>query len=98
MAIDARRVLDQFLNSGVATGLVAGLIGGGLARRTGLGGIARIGGLALVGTLAYQAWQRYQEQQAQLPPEQRAPGGFRAAAKGVFSNMPGIGELMDNQP
>jgi len=95
--MDAKKLLDQFLNSGVATGVVAGMLGGGLARRTGLGGIARIGGLALVGTLAYQAWQRYQQQQAQLPAEQRAQG-FRATAGGIFSNLPGIGELLDNQP
>jgi uncharacterized membrane protein YebE (DUF533 family) len=95
--MDAKRLLDQFLNSGVATGVIAGMLGGGLARRAGLGGIARIGGLALVGTLAYQAWQRYQQQQAQLPPEQRAKG-FRSTAGGVLSNLPGIGEFLDNQP
>lgn len=92
--IDAKKVLDQFLNSGMATGVVAGWLGGGLARRAGLGGIARIGGLALVGTLAYQAWQRYQEQQASLPAEERGQG-WRAAAGGILSNLPGVGEFMD---
>ena len=97
MAIDAKKLLDQFLNSGMATGVVAGMLGGGLARRTGLGGIARIGGLALVGTLAYQAWQRYQEQQSQLPPDQRAAGGARSTIGGVLSNLPGIGDLLNQQ-
>lgn len=95
--MDAKKLLDQFLNSGVATGLVAGWLGGGLARRSGLGGIVRLGGLALVGTLAYQAWQRYQQQQQELPPEQRASGA-RSTIGGVFSNLPGIGEFLDNQP
>lgn len=95
--MDAQKLLDQFLNSGMATGLVAGWLGGGLARRSGLGGIAKIGGLALVGTLAYQAWQRYQAQQQGLPPEQRSQG-MRSTIGGVFSNLPGVGEFMDGGP
>jgi uncharacterized membrane protein YebE (DUF533 family) len=91
--IDAKKVLDQFLNSGMATGVVAGLLGGGLARRAGLGGIARIGGLALVGTLAYQAWQRHKQQQADLPPGRRAQG-VRGAIGGVLSNLPGVGDFL----
>lgn len=94
MAIDTKKLLDQFLNSGMATGLVAGMLGGALARRTGLGGIAKIGGVALVGTLAYQAWQRYQQQQGQLPPEQRSAGGMRDTLGGVFANIPGLGDIM----
>lgn len=94
MAIDAKKVLDQFLNSGVATGMVAGWLGGGLMRRSGLGGIARIGGLALVGTLAYQAWQRYQAQQAELPPEQRGEG-WRSKVGGVVANLPGMDEFLN---
>jgi len=90
--IDAKKLLDQFLNSGMATGVVAGWLGGGLARRSGLGGLARIGGLALVGTLAYQAWRRHQEQQAALPPAQRGQG-VRATVGGVLSNLPGVGEF-----
>ena len=97
MAIDAKKLLDQFLNSGMATGVVAGMLGAGLARRTGLGGIAKIGGLALVGTLAYQAWQRYQQQQGQLPPEQRGQGDLRSKIGGVLSNLPGLGDLMNTQ-
>ena len=96
MAIDGKKLLDQFLNSGVATGVVAGMLGGALARRTGLGGIARIGGVALVGTLAYQAWQRYQQQQGALGPDQRSAGGFRDTISGVLKNMPGVGDLLQS--
>jgi uncharacterized membrane protein YebE (DUF533 family) len=92
--MDAKKVLDQFLNSGMATGMVAGWLGGGLARRTGLGGLAKIGGMALVGTLAYQAWQRYQQQQAQLPADQRGKG-LSSTLGGVLSNLPGLGEFLD---
>jgi uncharacterized membrane protein YebE (DUF533 family) len=90
---DAPKLLDRFLNSGVATGVVAGALGSSLLRRGGLGGVARLGGLALVGTLAYQAYQRYQQQQGQLPPEQRQ-SGFRSAAGGILSNLPGVSDLM----
>jgi uncharacterized membrane protein YebE (DUF533 family) len=96
MAIDAKKMLDQFLNSGMATGLVAGMLGGALAKKAGLGGIAKIGGVALVGTLAYQAWQRYQQQQGQLPPEQRSQGGVRDTLGGVFANIPGLGDMMNS--
>ncbi len=101
MAIDAKKMLDQFLNSGMATGLVAGMLGGALARRTGLGGLVKIGGVALVGTLAYQAWQRYQQQQSQLPPDQRSQGGMRDTLGGVMANIPGLGDMMksaENNP
>lgn len=101
MAIDAKRMLDQFLNSGMATGVVAGMLGGALAKKAGLGGIAKIGGVALVGTLAYQAWQRYQQQQQQLPPDQRGQGGLRDTLGGVLGNIPGIGDFMkaaENDP
>lgn len=94
MAINSGRLLDQFLNSGMATGVIAGMLGGAIARRTGLGGIAKIGGVALVGTLAYQAWQRYQQQQAQLPPDQRAGESFRDKASGVLRNLPGVEDLL----
>jgi uncharacterized membrane protein YebE (DUF533 family) len=96
MAIDAKKLLDQFLNSGMATGVVAGMLGGALARRSGLGGIAKIGGLALVGTLAYQAWQRHQQQQQALPETQRGRG-IKDTLGGVLSNLPGIGDLMNAQ-
>lgn len=96
MAIDGKKLLDQFLNSGVATGVVAGMLGGALARRTGLGGIAKIGGLALVGTLAYQAWQRHQQQQGALGPDQRSAGGLRDTIGGVLRNMPGVNDLLQS--
>ena len=91
--IDSSKLLDQFLNSGLATGVVAGALGSSMLGRGGLGGVARIGGLALVGTLAYQAYQRYQQQQGQLPPDQRQ-SGMRATMGGVFSNLPGVGDIM----
>lgn len=92
--MDAKKVLDQFLNSGMATGIITGWLGGGLARRSGLGGIANIGGMALVGTLAYQAWRRYQQQQGQLPAGERGQG-IGATLGGVLSNLPGMGDLLD---
>jgi len=91
--MDTSKLLDRFLNSGVATGVIAGALGSSLLRRGGLGGVARMGGLALVGTLAYQAYQRYQQQQGQLPPEQRG-SGFRATAGGILSNFPGVNDLL----
>ena len=94
MTIDAKKLLNQFLNSGVATGIVAGMLGGALARKTGLGGIAKIGGAALVGTLAYQAWQRHKQSQSQLPADQRSTGGLRDTIGGVFGNLPGVAELI----
>src|SRR6185436_10774711 len=94
---DAPKLLDRFLNSGVAMGVVAGALGSSVLRRGGLGGIARLGGLALVGTLAYQAYQRYQQQQGQLPPEQRG-SGFRSTAGGILSNLPGVNDLLSGAP
>ncbi|MEQ1864277.1 MAG: tellurite resistance TerB family protein [Micropepsaceae bacterium] len=94
--IDAKKMLDQFLNSGAATGVVAGMLGGALANKAGLGGIAKIGGLALVGTLAYQAYNKYKDQQAQLPAGQRAQGGIGSTVSGVFQNLPGVGDLLKN--
>jgi len=91
--IDSSKLLDQFLNSGLATGVVAGALGSSVLRRGGLGGVARIGGLALVGTLAYQAYQRYQQQQGQLPQDQRQ-SGLRATVGGVLSNLPGVGDIL----
>ena len=95
--IDAPKLLDRFLNSGMATGVVAGALGSSMLRRGGLGGVARLGGLALVGTLAYQAYQRYQQEQSQLPPEQRQ-SGFRAAAGGILSNLPGVNGIVNGTP
>jgi uncharacterized membrane protein YebE (DUF533 family) len=91
--MDTSKLLDSFLNSGLATGVVAGALGSSMLRRGGLGGVARIGGLALVGTLAYQAYQRYQQQQGQLPAGQRQ-SGFRATAGGILSNLPGVNDIL----
>ncbi len=93
MTIDAGKLLNQFLNNGMATGLAAGVLGGALARKAGLGDVAKIGGLALVGTLAYQAWQKHKEGQNQLPPGQRT-SGIGGTIGGVLSNMPGVGDFM----
>ena len=93
MTIDAGKLLNQFLNNGMATGLAAGVLGGALARKAGLGDVAKIGGLALVGTLAYQAWQKHKEGQSQLPPDQRT-SGIGGTIGGVLSNMPGVGDFM----
>ena len=65
---DAKRILDQLLNSGVAGGLAGGLAGGALANtltskkvKKVAGSALQMGGLALVGGLAYKAWQNYQQ-------------------------------------
>jgi uncharacterized membrane protein YebE (DUF533 family) len=95
--IDAKKMLDQFLNSGAATGVLAGGLATAVLGRSGLGrDLLKVGGLALVGTLAYQAYNRYKDQQAQLPPEQRAAGGIQNTVTGVFQNMPGVGDLLKN--
>ena len=96
MTIDAGKLLNQFMSSGMATGLAAGVLGGVLARKAGLGDVAKIGGLALVGTLAYQAWQKHKAGQAQLPPDQRATG-IQGTIGGVLSSMPGVGDFLGGQ-
>lgn len=67
--IDAKRILDQLVSSGVAGGLAGGLAGGALAQTLSAkkvkkvaGSALQLGGLALVGGLAYKAWQNYQKQ------------------------------------
>lgn len=74
--IDAKRLLDQLVGSGVAGGLAGGLAGSALANvlsgkkgRKLAGSALKVGGLALVGGLAYKAWQSYQQ------------GGDRAVAQ-----------------
>lgn len=71
--IDAKRLLDELVGSGVAGGLAGGLAGGTLAGllsgKTGkkarklAGSAVKLGGVALVGGLAYKAWQTYQQGQ-----------------------------------
>jgi uncharacterized membrane protein YebE (DUF533 family) len=71
--IDAKRLLDELVGSGVAGGLAGGLAGGSLAgllsgkkgktARKLAGSAVKLGGVALVGGLAYKAWQTYQQGQ-----------------------------------
>jgi uncharacterized membrane protein YebE (DUF533 family) len=77
--IDAKRLLDQLVGSGMAGGLAGGLAGGALANvlsgkkgRKLAGSALKVGGLALVGGLAYKAWQNYQQGTAQ--PLTQSPG------------------------
>lgn len=65
---DVKRVLDQLLTGGAASGFAGGLAGGALASllsgkkgRKLTGSAAKLGGLALVGSLAYKAWQQHQQ-------------------------------------
>lgn len=92
--MDAQKMLDQFLNSGMATGVLAGGIGAALLGRSGIGSsVLKVGGLALVGTLAYQAYQRARQNQAQVPggPQQPSIG---EAMKGAMTGQPGaLGSL-----
>lgn len=73
--IDAKKLLDQLIGSGVAGGLAGGLAGGALAGalsgkkpRKVAGKVLQAGGLALVGGLAYKAWQNYLEQSGAASP------------------------------
>jgi uncharacterized membrane protein YebE (DUF533 family) len=87
--MDAKSMLDKFLNSGMATGVLAGGVGAALLGRSGIGrDLLKVGGLALVGTLAYQAYQRSRQNQAQVPGAPAQPG-IGEAVKGVFSGQSG---------
>lgn len=87
--MDAKKLLDQFLNSGMATGVLAGGVGAALLGKSGIGrDLLKVGGLALVGTLAYQAYQRSRQNQAQVPGAPAQPG-LGDAVKGVFSGQSG---------
>ena len=109
--MDAKKMLDQFLNSGMATGVLAGGLGAALLGKSGIGrDLLKVGGLALVGTLAYQAYQR--SRQPQVAGQAPQPG-IGEAVKGVFSgqsgsmgalggiaggvlkNLPGVGDLLN---
>jgi uncharacterized membrane protein YebE (DUF533 family) len=116
--MDAKKLLDQFLNSGMATGVLAGGVGAALLGKSGIGrDLLKVGGLALVGTLAYQAYQRSRQNQPQVPGGQQQPsigdavkgvfsgqsgsvGALGGIAGGVLKNLPGVGDLMNqnNQP
>lgn len=87
--MDAKKMLDQFLNSGMATGVLAGGLGAALLGRSGIGrDLLKVGGLALVGTLAYQAYQRSRQNQAQVPGAPQQPG-IGDAVKGALTGQPG---------
>jgi uncharacterized membrane protein YebE (DUF533 family) len=66
---DARRLLNQLVDSGAAGGFAGGLAGGALANilsgnkkaKKVAGSALQLGGIALVGGLAYKAWQNYQK-------------------------------------
>lgn len=69
--IDAKRLLDQLVGSGVAGGMAGGLAAGAMVQALSgkkakklAGSALQLGGLALVGGLAYKAWQGYQKQTA----------------------------------
>jgi uncharacterized membrane protein YebE (DUF533 family) len=95
--IDAKRLLDELVGSGVAGGLAGGLAGGSL---TGLlsgkkgktarklaGSAVKLGGVALVGGLAYKAWQSYQQGR---PPE--APTAIEPPPSGS-AFLPAVGDV-----
>jgi uncharacterized membrane protein YebE (DUF533 family) len=87
--MDAKKLLDQFLNSGMATGVLAGGVGAALLGKSGMGrDLLKVGGLALVGTLAYQAYQRSRQNQPQVSGAPAQPG-IGEAVKGVFSGQSG---------
>jgi len=84
--IDAKRLLDQLVGSGVAGGLAGGLAGGALANvlsgkkgRKLAGSALKVGGLALVGGLAYKAWQNYQQGSGQPSPQSAGPAALPPA-------------------
>ena len=88
--IDAKRLLDQLVGSGVAGGLAGGVAGGALANMLSgkkgkklAGSALKVGGLALVGGVAYKAWQSYQAGSPAAP--QPAVGNLPTPpADGVF--------------
>jgi uncharacterized membrane protein YebE (DUF533 family) len=104
--MDAKKMLDQFLNSGMATGVLAGGLGAALLGRSGIGrDLLKVGGLALVGTLAYQAYQRSRQNQGQVPgaPAQPALGetvsGVLQGRSGALGQLGGIaGGVLSNIP
>jgi uncharacterized membrane protein YebE (DUF533 family) len=110
--MDAKKLLDQFLNSGMATGVLAGGLGAALLGKSGIGrDLMKVGGLALVGTLAYQAYQRSRQASPGQPGigdavkgvfsgQAGSVGALGGIAGGVLSSLPGVGDFMNqnNQP
>jgi uncharacterized membrane protein YebE (DUF533 family) len=107
--MDAKSMLDKFLNSGMATGVLAGGVGAALLGRSGMGrDLLKVGGLALVGTLAYQAYQRSRQPQVAgqapqpgigdavkgvLSGQSGSMGALGGIAGGVLNNVPGLGGI-----
>lgn len=85
--IDANKLMDQLMKSGVGGGLAGGLVSGAIAGAV-MGGkgkklgktAVKLGGTAVVAGLAYKAWQQYQAQ--------RAVPGAAPAADAMFANVP----------
>jgi uncharacterized membrane protein YebE (DUF533 family) len=101
--IDAKRVLDQLIGSGVAGGLAGGLAGGTLAgllsgkkgkkARKLAGSAVKLGGVALVGGLAYKAWQSYQQGQQAVAPTAIEPPPSGSAFLPAPGDQQGDGKL-----
>jgi uncharacterized membrane protein YebE (DUF533 family) len=101
--IDAKRVLDQLVGSGVAGGLAGGLAGGTLAgllsgkkgkkARRLAGSAVKLGGMALVGGLAYKAWQSYQQGQQPGAPTAIEPPPNGSAFLPAPGDQQGDGKL-----
>ena len=84
--IDANKLLDQLVKSGMAGGLAGGLLSGAVAgaitgKGKGLGKTAlKVGGTAMVAGLAYKAWQQYQA-------GQRGPGTIPGTLDSLFGHV-----------
>ncbi len=85
--IDANKLLDQLMKSGVAGGLTGGLLSGAIAgamtggKKKGLGSSAvKAGGMAVVAGLAYKAWQQYQA-------GQRGPGTVTGTLESLLGHV-----------
>lgn len=85
--IDANKLLDQLMKSGVAGGLAGGLLSGALAgamtggKKKGFGSSAvKAGGMAVVAGLAYKAWQQYQA-------GQRGPGTLPGTLESLLGHV-----------
>ena len=88
--IDANRLMDQLMKSGVGGGLAGGLLSGALAgaiaggKGKKLGKTAlKVGGTALVAGLAYKAWQQYQAQKSGAATAENLFADVPAAAPGT---------------
>lgn len=96
--IDANKLLDQLMKSGVGGGLAGGLISGAIAgamsggRKKGFGSSAmKAGGMALVAGLAYKAWQQYQS-------GQRGPGTIPGAIDSLLGKTGATADAPAAQP